>query len=289
MRTSEQECIDALREAARRLDASPTKAEYEDLDVTPASTTIVRVFGSWNEAKDAAGLQTFEQGENGGIDVTPEPEWVEIPEGVEWTELSPQQRWYYKNRKARIETKEERRRELRRWFYELKRDEFVCTRCPEARPPALDFHHDGEKEGNISAMVNDGYSRSRIRDEMERCVVLCANCHRKEHHEKSHPATRLPADKIESRVDDATTHEARRLRRAWLFAYKRGSDGCSECAVTSPECLDFHHTGAKSMRIGAMVSFDCSLSEIRHEIEQCVLLCANCHRSAHFNRPMAPA
>jgi Mn-dependent DtxR family transcriptional regulator len=40
MRTTEQDCLDALQEAAERLGKSPTKAEYEELDVRPASTTI---------------------------------------------------------------------------------------------------------------------------------------------------------------------------------------------------------------------------------------------------------
>jgi len=43
MGTSEAECLETLREAADRLGESPTKAEYEDLGLTPASATIIRV------------------------------------------------------------------------------------------------------------------------------------------------------------------------------------------------------------------------------------------------------
>jgi hypothetical protein len=56
--TTEADCIDALREAAKELGESPTKAAYEDLGLTPASGTIQRVMGGWNEAKAAAGLET---------------------------------------------------------------------------------------------------------------------------------------------------------------------------------------------------------------------------------------
>lgn len=52
------------------------------------------------------------------------------------------------------------------------------NRCPEA----LDLHHrdDAIKEGNLSNMVyNCGIDR--IKSELEKCEVLCANCHR-EHH-----------------------------------------------------------------------------------------------------------
>ncbi|WP_236039455.1 homing endonuclease associated repeat-containing protein [Haloarcula salinisoli] len=55
---SADDCIRALREAADRLGESPTKADYEELGLTPASATIQRVMGSWNEVKEAAGLAT---------------------------------------------------------------------------------------------------------------------------------------------------------------------------------------------------------------------------------------
>ena len=53
---TEAECIETLREAARQLGESPTKTEYEELDIQPSSTSILRVVGSWNEAKALAGL-----------------------------------------------------------------------------------------------------------------------------------------------------------------------------------------------------------------------------------------
>lgn len=57
-RTTETECLEALREAAERLGESPTKAEYEDLGLRPASATIIRAVGGWNEAKEKAGLDS---------------------------------------------------------------------------------------------------------------------------------------------------------------------------------------------------------------------------------------
>lgn len=71
MVTSEAECLDALQEAADKLGKSPTKAEYDNLDLRPASTTITRIFESWNAAKTAAGLEVFKQGEMVGRKLTP--------------------------------------------------------------------------------------------------------------------------------------------------------------------------------------------------------------------------
>jgi len=285
MPTSEDDCLDALQEAAAELGTSPTKAEYQELGMTPSSGTIQRVVGGWNEAKERAGLETFTQGENGGFAVRSKPEWVEIPEGTEWEELTPQQRWYYRNRKNRIEQKEQRRKELRQWFYELKRDELACEQCSESRPPCLDCHHEGEKRDGVSNMVNDGYSKDRIREEIDRCLVVCANCHRREHYSSVDPAKLPERDEIAAVAKDAPKEAARAQRRRWLLAYKRDSEGCRNCEVTDPVCLDFHHVGEKERGVGQMVSNNRSLPEIRQEIAECALLCANCHRQRHFDSP----
>lgn len=47
----------------------------------------------------------------------------------------------------------------------------------------LEFHHtDKNKEHNISTMAM-GYSIMKLKGEIRKCVVVCANCHRKIHFE----------------------------------------------------------------------------------------------------------
>ena len=46
---------------------------------------------------------------------------------------------------------------------------------------ALEFHHNGDKEFCIAERYT--LCLKRLKKEMEKCVVLCANCHR-ELHEK---------------------------------------------------------------------------------------------------------
>lgn len=57
-----------------------------------------------------------------------------------------------------------------------------CQKCGEQRPYLLDFHHvnPAEKEYTIHEMR--GYSLERLQKELDKCVVLCANCHREFHH-----------------------------------------------------------------------------------------------------------
>lgn len=190
METTEQECLSALHDATEILGESPTKAQYEDLGLTPASATIMRVVGGWNAAKERAGLETYDKSEYGGPSVAPKPDWVDLPEDKVWEDLSGNQRWYYKNRRKEIDKKERRRAEMRRWVHDYKAAECECARCGEGDPACLDFHHTGEKELSVSNMVSYGYGKVALRDEIERCVVLCANCHRKEHYE----APSLPDD-----------------------------------------------------------------------------------------------
>ena len=181
--TSEDDCVRALREAAERLGESPTKAAYEDLGLTPASATIQRVMGSWNEAKEAAGLAT---NPSTGSRVEPKPDDVELPAGLEWADLSQDQRWHYRNREWNRERTLDRRARHRAWVYEQKRRSNGCVRCDESDPACLDYHHreDADKDMTVCEMVTHGYSKDKLRAEMDgKCVILCANCHRKEHYE----------------------------------------------------------------------------------------------------------
>ena len=180
--TTEQDCLDALREAARKLDESPSKAQYEDLGLTPSASTILRVVGGWNAAKEKAGLETTY---SRGSRVQEKPDAVDLPRGTEWEELSQDQRWHYKNREWNTERSMQRRESNRAWANDLQRRRGGCSRCDEDDPVCLDFHHlDGaEKKMSVGKMIAFGYGKDRIEAEIEKCIVLCANCHRKEHYD----------------------------------------------------------------------------------------------------------
>lgn len=56
-----------------------------------------------------------------------------------------------------------------------------CLVCREREPVALDLHHldPSQKDHNPSKVVC--YSTETMKKEIRKCVVLCANCHRKVH------------------------------------------------------------------------------------------------------------
>ena len=58
-----------------------------------------------------------------------------------------------------------------------------CEVCGEAEPVCLDFHHRNptEKSFVIGEAVLSLVSIKTLQKEIDKCAVLCANCHRKVH------------------------------------------------------------------------------------------------------------
>jgi len=93
-------------------------------------------------------------------------------------------RWYAENKESEKTHIKRRKLEIRKWFWEYKA-RLKCIKCGEDHVSTIDFHHQiGKKEQAISKMVTDGYSIGKILTELEKCEVLCANCHRKIHFRK---------------------------------------------------------------------------------------------------------
>lgn len=57
-----------------------------------------------------------------------------------------------------------------------------CSRCPETRWYVLDFHHLDKKDVEVSVMVNKCFSLKKIKEEIRKCEIVCANCHREIHY-----------------------------------------------------------------------------------------------------------
>jgi hypothetical protein len=59
----------------------------------------------------------------------------------------------------------------------------ACVQCGQNHPATFDFHHvdSGTKEASVNKLLkNRAYKRAM--EEIQKCVVLCANCHRIHHH-----------------------------------------------------------------------------------------------------------
>lgn len=90
--------------------------------------------------------------------------------------------WYYRNKGKQRVYKNKRDLEIRDWFKDLK-SSLKCNRCSEQDVCTLDFHHidPAKKDRAVGQTFANGWSKERILKEIEKCEVLCSNCHRKEH------------------------------------------------------------------------------------------------------------
>lgn len=91
--------------------------------------------------------------------------------------------WYIKNReeqvKAGMKRRDEYKQRLREYVWNYL-STHPCKTCGERNPAALEFHHvRGIKLREISKILNNGASLLTLKTEIEKCDVLCANCHRK--------------------------------------------------------------------------------------------------------------
>lgn len=76
--------------------------------------------------------------------------------------------------------------------------------------------------------------------------------------------------------------------RAWFNQIKENLI-CNDCGFEfkgRPECCDFHHTDPKTKlgNVGRMVNFGAGKNSIQAEIDKCLPLCVNCHRTLHFGK-----
>jgi len=125
--------------------------------------------------------------------------WRDERPGQRKRDRETRKKYYYEN-----QTEEQRKaREYMREYYKEHKDEQLasgreryrkkriqwneflttqkCVHCGMSDPECLDFHHldAKQKDNSVSAMLT--HSWKRILAEIEKCIVLCANCHRKEH------------------------------------------------------------------------------------------------------------
>lgn len=65
----------------------------------------------------------------------------------------------------------------KRWFEELKNK--PCIDCQRSfHFSQMDFDHLENKEMNLSDMIRRGFGKKKILKEVEKCELVCANCHR---------------------------------------------------------------------------------------------------------------
>ena len=88
---------------------------------------------------------------------------------------------YANNRQKVLATTLKNKKQNKKKWMEFK-STLACKFCGENHPAALDFHHEdpSQKDREVSYFVKN-YQYKRAMEEVKKCLVLCANCHRKVH------------------------------------------------------------------------------------------------------------
>ncbi len=87
------------------------------------------------------------------------------------------------NREKQTALMAERRKDVKQHIDRVKAER-GCERCGETHPACLDFHHrdPSQKCFSLNTAKRRGYTLAMVQEEIDKCEVLCANCHRKEHY-----------------------------------------------------------------------------------------------------------
>lgn len=152
----------------------------------------------------------------------------------------------------RLKKKEElknKRLERKKYLISLKGDK--CMKCGyRSSIKALEFHHiSGKKENSISRILN--YKIETILKELKKCILLCSNCHIKEH----------------SFLNSKRNTYQNNLR---IFLQEKSGGKCSNCNIKEPSFLEFHHINPKNKEfsISKAISSRWCLKKIVPEVEK---------------------
>ncbi len=135
-----------------------------------------------------------------------------------------------------------------------------------------DFHHidQNQKEIEPSIAIRNSFDNAKI--ELDKCSLLCSNCHRKEHEGKFNHSKESSGNKSRSKWIVG--------RKIKAIAYLGGK--CEDCGIESSHysIYDFHHKNMteKEFQFNGHKKW----SILQSELNKCEILCSNCHRKRHI-------
>jgi hypothetical protein len=99
---------------------------------------------------------------------------------------------YYEANKESSKKRISDRKKERKKEWQVFKSTLECAHCGENHPATFDFHHVERHPDNkkVSELLQ-GHNYGAARKEIKKCIVLCANCHRKVHYEEEKVAKAL--------------------------------------------------------------------------------------------------
>jgi hypothetical protein len=167
----------------------------------------------------------------------------------------------------------------------------ACADCGIRDFAVLDLDHRDprDKLNEVSLLARQPISWSAIQKEINKCDVVCANCHRKRTARyfgwrklvglEDLVLPRLPKRGTPDyeRIKWTRSRLARQHRnRSHIFEFLQ-QHPCERCGEVNPVVLEFDHLKDKLREVTVIAVFG-GWADLLAEIEKCRVLCANCHR-----------
>jgi hypothetical protein len=170
-----------------------------------------------------------------------------------------------------------------------------CADCGVAfAPHQMDFDHrdPASKSFALAAGRVLLMNERRVLDEVAKCDVVCANCHRTRTRlqHQARLAARGPSTARSPRIEE----KRRNWRRDAAFLDALRNVPCVECGGRFPPwAMEFDHRDAASKRFEltrmvGKISVG-NLTRVLAEIDRCDIVCTNCHRDRTFRRRSSTA
>jgi hypothetical protein len=133
----------------------------------------------------------------------------------------------------------------------------------------LSFHHlDNEEKTDI---LNSKHHISEKIKEVDKCILVCENCHREIHAEMKF-------------------NERQQLNKKLCLLYKNEHPHCKNCNYEKcNSALEFHHKNTeekdfgitKKSQLHSWKTIEDMHDYIKNELDKCDIYCANCHGEIH--------
>lgn len=155
-----------------------------------------------------------------------------------------------------------------------------CTDCHKCFPPeSMDFDHvTGDKLVSIADLAGSSYSDSELlfllEEELKKCEVVCANCHR------IRTITRHKNSARRDYFEDKMNSKLLSAKKLYVYDFV-SKHGCMDCHESDMRVLELDHVSGDKVADLAYMSTGTrtyGLEDVKIEVAKCEVVCVNCHR-----------
>jgi len=199
-------------------------------------------------------------------------------------------RYYAAHRDAELARVKTRQAATLAWLRDLRRR--PCEDCGQSFPPyVMDFDHRDPPKKLFAITTGSAQlmSREKLISEIEKCDIVCANCHAlrtyaalMERRRRSTPEEWTPGK------SPYLARKRAHWRASAAMLNKLCDVPCADCGRRFPPCvMQFDHRDPATKKFMISRSRTRAHAALIAEAEKCDIVCTNCHRVRTYERRIA--